>query len=111
MNAIFIAMSLLALTPSPFPTVVSPQLLVGEWRSEQGGTYHFYANGTYFWHAADMIDRGRWQIREGHTLDLMSPDAHGKTIHDIIVIDRVVHETLSVRTRYDTQVWLKQPGP
>jgi hypothetical protein len=111
MNALIMAMSLLLSSPSPLPAVVSPQLLVGEWRSEQGGTYHFYANGTYSWHAADMGDEGRWRLRGERTLDLMSQDAHGKTTHEMIVIDRVVHETLYVRTRYEREIWLKQAGP
>jgi hypothetical protein len=42
-------------------------------------------------------------------LTLESPG--GKTTHDIIVIDRIVHETLYVRTRSQREVWLKQPGP
>jgi hypothetical protein len=86
-------------------------LLAGEWRSEQGGTFHFRPNGTYFWHAADEIDEGRWRLRDGHTLELFSEYGHGKTARDTIVIDRVVHETLYVRTKYQSETWLKQPGP
>jgi hypothetical protein len=112
MKAIMIAVSLMASTPSPSPVVVSPQLLVGEWRSEnEGGTYHFRANGTYWWHAWDMGDEGRWRLRDGHTLELVSPGVHGKGSREIIVIDRVAHETLYVRTRYQKEVWLKQYGP
>ena len=112
MNALVAALSLFAATPSPSPPAVAPQFLVGEWRSENyGGTYHFRVNGTYFWHAWDMIDEGQWNIRGGHTLDLISRDQHGKPIHEFIVIERVVHETLYVRTKYQREVWLKQPGP
>jgi|SRR5882724_13515675 len=111
MSAVVIAMSLLVSTPSPSPVVVSPQLVVGEWRVQGGATYHFRADGTWSAHFADMLDGGRWRLRGGRSLDLMSEDAHGKTTHEIIVIDRVVHETLYVRTKYDRQVWLKQPGP
>src|SRR5262249_44501356 len=111
MEAVIIAMSLLAASPSPAPPVVSKQLLVGEWQSEHGGTFHFSANGTYWWHGADIRDEGRWSLRDGHTLELLSKDARGKTSRDTIVIDRVVHETLYVRTRYQNDVWLKQPGP
>jgi hypothetical protein len=93
MDAVIIAVSLLASPPSSAPPVVSRQLLVGEWQSEQAGTYHFYTNGTYWWHAADMGDHGRWQLRGERTLDLMSRDERGKTTNNIIVNDRVVHET------------------
>jgi hypothetical protein len=107
MTALIVAVSLMASTPSPSPVVVSPQLLVGEWRSEnEGGTYHFRPNGTYFWHAWDMVEDGQWKLRDGHTLELLA----GKQ-REIIVIDRVVHETLYVRTRYQKEVWLKQYGP
>ena len=107
MTAIIVAVSLMASTPSPAPPVVSPQFMVGEWRSEnESGTYHFRANGTYFCHAWDMVEDGRWKLRDGHTLELIA----GKQ-HEIIVIDRVVHETLYVRTRYQKEVWLKQYGP
>jgi hypothetical protein len=113
MHALIVAMSLLAVTSSPvIPPIVSPQFLFGEWRSEnEGGTYHFRANGTYWWHAWDMGDEGRWRLRDGHTLELVSPGVNGKGSHQIIVIDRVVHETLYVRTPYQREVWLKQPGP
>ncbi len=112
MNAFIVAVSLMASTPSPSPAVVSPQLLVGEWRSENyGGTYHFRANGTYYWHAWDMGDEGRWRLRGGNTIELLSGDARGKTTREVILIDRVVHETLYVRTKYQKEVWLKQPGP
>jgi hypothetical protein len=111
MGAILLASLLLfTATPSPAP-VVSLQLLVGKWRIENDGLYFFRANGTWECRAADMIDSGRWRLRDGRTLDLMSEDAHDKTTHEIIVIERVVHETLYVRTRYAREVWLKQPGP
>jgi hypothetical protein len=111
MHALVVAISLLASTPSPSPVTVSPQLLVGEWHVEGGATYHFRADGTWSAHFADMLDDGRWRLRGGQSLDLMSEDAHGKTSHEIIIIDRIVHETLYVRTKYEKQVWLKQPGP
>ena len=112
MNALILAVSLFAATPSLPPPVVSPQLLVGEWRSEnEGGTYHFRANGTYYWHAWDMADEGTWRLRDGHTLELVSPGVSGNGSRQIILIDRVVHETLYVRTRYQKEVWLKQYGP
>jgi hypothetical protein len=111
MSAAFLA-SLLLFTASPSAApVVSPRLLVGKWRIENDGLYYFHADGTWSRHFADEIDSGRWRLRDGHTLDLTSEDAHGKTTHEIIVIDRVVHETLYVRTRYQREVWLKQPGP
>jgi hypothetical protein len=94
---------LLAATLSPAP-VLSPKLLVGEWHIENGGTYHFRADGTWSCHFADVIDTGRWKLRSGHTLDLMSEDAHRNTTHNIIVIDRVVHETLYVRTKCGREV-------
>jgi|ERR1051325_5461602 len=107
MNAFLLAISLLAATPSPPPPQVSPQLLIGEWRSEQEGVYYYFrANGTYFRGAADIWDDGRWKLRDGHTLELVS----GRR-HEIIAIDRVVHETLYVRTAQQGEVWLKQPGP
>jgi hypothetical protein len=105
------AMSLLLSSPSPSPAVVSRQLLVGKWRIENDGLYYFRPDGTWSCHFADVIDSGRWRLRGGHTLELMSEDGHGKTTHEIIVIDRVVHETLYVRTKYQREVWLKQPGP
>jgi hypothetical protein len=108
--ALFATLLLFTASPSPAP-VVSPQLLVGKWRIESGGLYYFRADGTWSCHFADVIDSGRWRLRDGHTLDLMSEDAHGKTTHEIIVIDRVVHETLYVRTKYQREVWLKQSGP
>ena len=112
MNALVAAISLFAATPSPSPPTVSPQFVVGEWRSENyGGTYHFRANGTYWWHAWDMGDEGRWRLRDGHTLELVSPGMNGQGSHQIIVIDRVLHETLYVRTPHQREIWLKQPGP
>jgi hypothetical protein len=111
MSATLLALVLLlTTTPSPGP-VVSPQLLIGKWRIENDGLYFFRADGTWECRVADMIDGGRWKLRDGHTLDLTSEDAHGKTTHEIIIIDRVVHETLYVRTKYQREVWLKQPGP
>ena len=97
-------------TASPAP-VISPQLLVGKWRIESGGLYYFRADGTWSCRAADMIDSGRWRLRGDRTLDLITEHPHGKTTHEIIVIDRIVHETLYVRTKYQREVWLKQPGP
>ena len=107
MQAFLIAISLFAATPSPSAPVVSPQLLVGAWRVEEGGTYHFLANGTFSWRAADMDEGGRWKLRDGHTLELRTVSKQ----RQIIAIDRVVHETLYVRTPYQREVWLKQPGP
>jgi hypothetical protein len=104
MNVLIIALSLFAATPSPSAAIVSPQLLVGEWRSEQGGTYHFHANGTCSFHAADEGWDGQWKLNGGRQLELL----FGKD-REIIVIDRVVHETLYVRTKYQGEVWRKQP--
>ena len=101
---------LLGATSSPAPVISTP-LLVGKWRIEGDGLYQFRADGTWSCRAADMIDTGRWKLRDGHTLDLISDHAQAKTAHDVIVIDRVVHETLYVRTKYGREVWLKQPGP
>jgi len=53
-----------------------------------------------------MIDGGRWKLRDGHTLELRAESGQ----HQIIAIDRVVHETLYVRTPYQREVWLKQHG-
>jgi hypothetical protein len=106
--ALLATLLLFAATPSPAP-VVSPQLLVGKWRIESGGLYHFRADGTWSCRAADMIDSGRWRLRGDRTLDLITEHAHGKTTHETIVIDRIVHETLYVRTKYQREVWLKQP--
>jgi hypothetical protein len=112
MHAVVVAMSLLASTPSPSPVVISPQFLVGEWHSDKGRTFHFRANGAYWWHVADVSDEGQWRLRSGgHTVDLISEDQHGKTAHELIVIDRVVHETLYVHSNYQRETWLKQPGP
>jgi hypothetical protein len=108
--ALLATLLLFTATPSQAP-VVSSQLLVGKWRIEGDGLYDFRADGTWSRHFADVIDGGRWRLRDGHTLDLTSEHAHGKTTHEIIAIDRVVHETLYVRTRYAREVWLKQPGP
>lgn len=88
---------LLPATPSTTP-VLSPQLLVGERHIESGETYHFRADGTWSCHFADMIDG---------TLER----PHGKSAHEIIAIDRIVHETLYVRTKYQREVWLTQPRP
>jgi hypothetical protein len=111
MSATLLALVLLfTATPSP-ASVVSPQLLIGKWRIENDGLYFFRADGTWECRAADMIDGGRWKLRDAHTLDLTTEHWHGKATHEIIVIDRVVHETLYVRTRYAREVWLKQPGP
>jgi hypothetical protein len=116
MKAILLAISLLAASPSPSPPQIPPRFLVGEWRSEnEGGTYHFRANGTYYWHSFDVGDEGRWRLRDGHTLELVSPGVSGKGSRQIIMIDRVVHETLYVRVEYQRayqrEVWLKQYGP
>jgi hypothetical protein len=108
--ALLATLLLVTATPCPAP-VASPQLLVGKWRIENGGLYYFRADGTWSCRAADMIDSGRWRLRGGHTLELMSEDAHGKTTREIIVIDRIVHETLYVRTKYQREAWLEQPGP
>jgi hypothetical protein len=75
------------------------------------GTYHCRADGTWSCHFADMIDGGRWTLRGDRTLDLTLERPHGKTTHEIIVVDRIVHETLYVRTKYQREAWLKQPGP
>ena len=83
----------------------------GKWRIENNGLYFFRADGTWECRAADMIDGGRWKLGDGHTLDLTTEHWHSKATHEIIVIDRVVHETLYVRTRHAREVWLKQPGP
>ena len=111
MSATLLATLLLFTATPSSGTGVSLQLLVGQWQSEQAGTYRFHANGTYSWRGADEGWDGRWQLRDSHTIDLASTDAHGKTTHKIIVIDRVVHETLYVHTKYQREVWLKQPGP
>ena len=108
--ALLASVLLFTATPSP-ALVVSPQLLIGKWRVENDGLYFFRADGTWECRAADMIDSGRWKLRDGHTLDLTTEHWHSKPTHEIIVIDRVVHETLYIRTRYGRDVWLKQPGP
>ena|SRR5947208_16748604 len=108
--ALLATLLLFTATPSPAP-VLSSQLLVGKWHIESDGLYYFRADGTYSWRGADEMDSGRWRLRGGYMLDLMSEGAHGKTTHNVIVVDRVVHETLYVRTRYEREVWLKQPGP
>ena len=111
MSTSFLATILLfTATPSPAP-VISSQLLVGKWRIENDGLYFFRANGTWECRFADVIDGGRWKLRDGHTLELITEHFHGKPTHEMIVIDRVVHETLYVRTKYQREVWLKQPGP
>ncbi len=115
MNAFLLAISLFAATPSASPPQMSPQFLVGEWRSEtEPGTYHFRANGTYYWQSLDVGDEGHWRLRDGHTLELVSPGVNGKGSRQIIIVDRVVHETLYVRVKYERtyqkEVWLKQPG-
>jgi hypothetical protein len=110
--ALLASVLLFTATSSPaLAPVVSPQLLVGKWRIENSGLYFFHADGTWECRVADMIDAGRWKLRNGHTLDLLTEHFQSKTTHDVIVIDRVVHETLYVRTRYGREVWLKQPGP
>jgi hypothetical protein len=105
MNASVITACLLLATAPPSAPLVSPQLLIGEWRSEQGGTYHFYGNGTYSWHAADMIEDGRWRLRDGRQIELIAGNQR-----EIIVIERVVHETLYVQHLGQRETWLKQPG-
>jgi hypothetical protein len=104
--ALLASVLLFAATPSPEP-VVSPQLLVGKWRIENSGLYFFRADGTWECWVADMIDGGRWRLLNGHTLELRAESNQ----RQIIAIDRVVHETLYVRTHYQREVWLKQPGP
>ena len=107
MIAITLAVSLMAATPSPSPrATVSPQFMVGEWRSEEeGGTYHFRANGTYYWHSLDVGENGRWRLRNGNRLELVVGDSR-----EIIAIDRVVHETIYVHKKHQKEIWLKQPG-
>ena len=98
MRAPLIAMALLLVAASPAPNTVSPKLLVGEWRSDEGTTYHFQANGSWLSHAADTGDGGRWRLRRGNQLELISSDDRDKKLRDeTVVIDRVVHETLYVR--------------
>src|SRR5205823_1450156 len=70
---------------------------------------------TYYWHSLDVGDEGRWTLRDGHALELVSPGVNGKGSRQTIMIDRVVHETLYVRVQYqrefEKEVWLKQYGP
>jgi hypothetical protein len=115
MGAMLMAMSLMLATPSPSPAIVSPQLLVGEWHSDYGSTYHFRADGTWERYYADMLDGGRWKLCGDHQLELIYVDEHNRishsSRHEVVAIDRVVHETLYVRTHDAREVWLKQPGP
>ena len=88
------------------------KLLIGEWRSDEGTTYHFRGNGTWSSHGADIGEGGRWRLRPGNQLELILYDSDGKKMRaDIILIDRVVHETLYVRYHRQREIWLKQPGP
>lgn|GEM_PF-3616653 len=106
------AVSLLLVAASPSPNAVSVKLLVGEWRSDEGTTYHFRADGTWSSHAGDISDDGRWRLRSGNQLELIFCDSDGKKIRaDTVFIDRVVHETLYVRYHRQREIWLKQPGP
>jgi hypothetical protein len=114
MRTAMITLSLLLIAASPTPSAISARLLVGEWRSDEGTRYHFYANGTWSSHAADMGEGGRWRVGGEDQLELIVEDARdkpGQPAHrEIIVIERVVHETLYVRHYGQKEIWLKQPG-
>jgi hypothetical protein len=97
MRAVLIAASLLLVAASPSPNAVSVKLLVGEWRSNEGTTYHFRADGTWSSHGGDVGDDGRWRLRSDKQLELIFCDSRGKKKRaETILIDRVVHETLYV---------------
>ena len=114
MRTLFAVTCLLLVVASPSPTNVSGQLLVGEWRSDGGTTYHFFGTGAFSSHIADEGDGGRWKLRGRDHIELTFEDARDKPgqpkRRETILIDRVVHETLYVTIRGIKEIWLKQPG-
>jgi len=111
MRALIAALSLLATTSPPPSATVTPQFMVGVWRSEAySGIYHLRTDGSYFVRAWDMVDMGQWRIRRGHTLDLISRDQRGKEIHEFITIERAGDRVLHVHTKYQRELWTRQSG-
>jgi hypothetical protein len=111
MKVLLFALSfMLAASSSPAGTV-SPKLLIGTWHSDYGPTYYFRADGTWERRAADMTDGGKWKLRSDQELELLYLGEYNKIYRrEIVAIDRIVHETLYVRTGEAREVWLKQPS-
>jgi hypothetical protein len=111
MAVLLLAMCVALASPSLATEVLTPKLLVGSWRSDYGPTYYFRADGTWECRAADMTDGGRWKLRSDQQLELDYVGEHNKIYkREIVAVDRVVHETLYVRTGEAREVWLKQPS-
>jgi hypothetical protein len=109
MRVLLVAICLVLAVSSQGADVLTPKLLIGSWRSEQGVKYYFRADGTWECHAWDMIDGGTWKLRDQQKLELTYIIDKKVTKREIVAIDRVVHETLYVRTAEAREVWLKQP--
>jgi hypothetical protein len=114
MRTLFATMCLLLVAAAPTPVAVSVQLLVGEWRSDGGTTYHFYSTGAFSSHIADEGYGGRWKLRHGDQIELTFDDARDKPgqpkRRETIRINRVMHETLYTSIGGTKEIWLKQPG-
>jgi hypothetical protein len=104
------AVCLIFVLSSQAGDVLTPKLLIGSWRSEEGVRYYFRADGTWESRAWDMIDGGTWKLRDQQQLELTYVIDKKVSKREIVAIDRVVHETLYVRTSEGRQVWLKQPS-
>ena len=110
MRLLFAAICLVIAVSSQAADVLTPKLLVGSWRSEKGYKYYFRADGNWEVHAWDMIDGGTWKLRNQQRLELTYIIDKKVTKREIVAIDRVVHETLYVRSGEGRDVWLKQPS-
>ena len=70
--------TLLAASASAAPVHVDVKDIVGDWVSLRGcsqSLYKFYANGEYRGYCFDMIESGRWSIREGDKIVIGHYDA------------------------------------
>ncbi len=110
MKTLLVAISVMVATSVQGSDVLTSNLLVGSWRSEQGYKCYFHADGTWEVHAWDMIDAGTWKLRNQKQLELTYIIDKKVIKREIVAIDRVVHETLHVRTGEGRDVWLKQPS-
>lgn len=110
MKALLAAMCVMFAASSEVSNALTSQLLVGRWRSDLGSTYYFHANGTWDRDYADFSDGGRWRLRGQRQIELTYIIDNKVSRREIVAVDRVVHETLYVRTGEAREVWLKQPS-
>jgi hypothetical protein len=67
MRALFL-ISLFAASTSAAPVHLAVKDIVGDWVSLRGcsdSLYKFSANGEYHGYCFDMIESGRWSLRDG----------------------------------------------